>query len=265
MPTLDRDGVRLCYDEAGNGDRVFLFVHGWMCNRTHFAPQLEHFSRRGRAIAVDLRGHGQSDKPEQDYTLAAFSEDLLWLCQQLGVRQPIIVGHSMGGAVALALATKDPELPKAIVALDCPVCLRSQQHAALQRTTQRFHGPEYEVRVRRFVENLFLPSDDQQRKAQIVETILAGPAQVGISAFDNLLADPISLAESAPRVEIPALAVASASGHMADIERLRELAPLLVTGQTVGAGHFLQLEVPDQVNAMIERFLVLIENREEAS
>lgn len=260
---MDRDGVGLAYDEAGKGDPAFLFVHGWLCDRTHFAPQLEHFSRIGRSIAVDLRGHGQSDKPEQDYTLAAFAEDLRWLCHQLGVQQPVIVGHSMGGAVALVLAAKYPGLPKAIVALDCPVYLPEQHHAALQRATQRFHGPEYELRVRRFVENLFLPSDDQQRKARIVETILAGPEHVGTAAFDALLADPISLAASAPKIDVPLLAVASAGGHMADIGKLRERTPLLVTGQTVGAGHFLQLEVPDQVNSMIERFLLLIEKREQ--
>jgi hypothetical protein len=54
------------------------------------------------------------------------------------------------------------------------------------------------------------------------------------------------------------LAVASAGGHMADTVKLRELCPSLVLGQTVGAGHFHQLEVPDQVNHMIDRFLLMV-------
>ncbi|MDE3074250.1 MAG: hypothetical protein KGJ86_02375, partial [Chloroflexota bacterium] len=56
-------------------------------------------------------------------------------------------------------------------------------------------------------------------------------------------------------IPVPVLAVASAGGHMADLHRLSELCPLLVTGQTVGSGHFHQLEVPDQINDMIDRFL----------
>jgi len=66
---LERDGVKLHYEEAGAGDPPFVFVHGWCCNHTYFAPQFDHFAKNHRVVAVDLRGHGASDKPEQDYTI----------------------------------------------------------------------------------------------------------------------------------------------------------------------------------------------------
>jgi pimeloyl-ACP methyl ester carboxylesterase len=59
------------------------------------------FSRSHRTVSVDLRGHGRSDAPYQDYTMAAFADDLAWLCSELGVIKPIVVGHGMGGNVAL--------------------------------------------------------------------------------------------------------------------------------------------------------------------
>jgi pimeloyl-ACP methyl ester carboxylesterase len=98
-----------------------VLLHAWSCDRSFLAPQTEHFRRAHRVVAVDLRGHGQSDKPEQAYTMAALADDVAWLCRQLGVERPIVVGHSMGGNVAFELAARHPALPAAVVAVDSPI------------------------------------------------------------------------------------------------------------------------------------------------
>ncbi|MEJ7755036.1 MAG: alpha/beta fold hydrolase [Nocardioidaceae bacterium] len=67
----------------------------------YLAPQLAHFATRHRTVAVDLRGHGESDAPEQDYTIEGFASDVAWMSQQLGLERPVVVGHSLGGIVAL--------------------------------------------------------------------------------------------------------------------------------------------------------------------
>jgi pimeloyl-ACP methyl ester carboxylesterase len=64
MPATISNGVKLAYDERGSGSPAFVFIHGWTCNRSFFAPQVEHFANRHRVISVDLRGHGESDKPQ---------------------------------------------------------------------------------------------------------------------------------------------------------------------------------------------------------
>ena len=64
MRRLHRDGVAPFYEEAGSEDPPLVLVHGWCCDHAYFAPRLEHFAGRGyRVVAVDLRGHGKSDKP----------------------------------------------------------------------------------------------------------------------------------------------------------------------------------------------------------
>lgn len=69
MPKLDRDGVALYYEEQGQGKPALVFVHGWCCDRTYHAPQVAHFSKTHRCVALDLRGHGESDKPEEGYSI----------------------------------------------------------------------------------------------------------------------------------------------------------------------------------------------------
>ena len=99
------DGTTLFYEEAQGDEPPILLVHGIACDHTHFGPQFEHFARKGRrVVAVDLRGHGKSDKPQQSYTMEFFTDDLAWMCEQLDLKKPVVIGHSMGGVVALALA-----------------------------------------------------------------------------------------------------------------------------------------------------------------
>ncbi len=119
---LQRDGVALFYEEAGGEGVPFLLVHGIACDHTHLAPQFELSGRAGhRVVAVDLRGHGRSGAPEDDYTIEGFADDLAWTCGQLGLEKPVVVGHSLGGEVSLALAAAFPDLPSAVVLMDSTI------------------------------------------------------------------------------------------------------------------------------------------------
>ena len=106
---LAHDGVQLSFDIAGAGPLQFLFIHGLGGDRTHFAPQMEYFARQGRALNAELRGHGESDKPQQAYSIEGFAEDLVWLCTRQQITKPVIVGQSMGGNMALEIAAGHPE------------------------------------------------------------------------------------------------------------------------------------------------------------
>ena len=89
MNTLDRNGITLAYQEAGSGISPVLLVHGFACDHTFLLPQLRFLGDRRRTVAVDLRGHGTSDAPKQDYTMAGFADDLAWISAQLNLEQPI--------------------------------------------------------------------------------------------------------------------------------------------------------------------------------
>jgi pimeloyl-ACP methyl ester carboxylesterase len=255
---MERDGIRLAFEEAGSGEPPLLLVHGWACDHTCLAPQFEHFARRHRVLTVDLRGHGASGAPLQDYTMAGFAEDLVWLCCRLDLRRPVVIGHSMGGVIALEILRPRPRLIAAIVALDSPMIMPPRTIDRLRTATAPLAGADFQAAARGFMNGMFLPTDDAARKARIVKAMSARPRHVLASAFQELLACPSAAAATASPVPIPLLAIASAGGHMADLHRLRELCPRLFLAQTACAGHFHQLEVPDQVNAMVERFIALV-------
>src|SRR5688572_6225426 len=96
MSFIERNGVRLSYQEAGRAGPPMLFVHGFGGDTRHFEPQMEHFQRTRRVVAIDRRGHGQSDKPEGPYSVPAIAEEVAWTARELGLHRPVIVVHSMG-------------------------------------------------------------------------------------------------------------------------------------------------------------------------
>jgi pimeloyl-ACP methyl ester carboxylesterase len=252
---MNRDGTALAYEDTGAGDPPFVFVHGWTCNHTHFAPQVEHFGRQHRTVAVDLRGHGASAAPEQDYTISGFADDVAWLCEQLGVERPILVGHSMGGTVVLDVAARYPDLPRAVVMVDAAPIVGSSPSADMAaEIAAALAGPDGAATRDGIIEGTTAGlHGDPALQARIRQDMSAVPSHVANSAVANIgLWD----GEAAARAcAVPALHI-GAEDPINDAAALRALSPVLRTGQTVGAGHFNQLEVPNQVNAMIERFLV---------
>ena len=255
MQKLTRDGVALAYEEAGQGDPPIVLVHCWTCDHAFLSPQFHHFSRRHRVVNVDLRGHGESDAPNQTYTVPGFADDLAWLCGQLGVERPVIVGHSMGGNVALEVARRHPDLLSAVVMIDSCIIAPAAMAPALASMGEGLRGPDHLAVVQQIVEGVSLPTDDARRKAWMVKVMSAVPQLVASSAFDEHILKWDGEAAAAA-CKVPALYVGAAN-PLADLDRLRAACPQIVVGQTVGAGHFNNQEVPEQVNAMIERFLAI--------
>lgn len=258
METLTRDGVRLAYTLAGQGDPPLVFVHGWCCDQTYFAPQVEHFQARHRVLAVDLRGFGASDAPEQDYSMEGYADDVVWLCQQLGLARPVVVGHSLGGIVTVVLAARHPDFARGIVLLDSAIPPPAAMRATLPPALDAVADADDRGPVRAYIAGgMFRPGTDPAFAARITEAMLAARRHVLVSAMRHRIGCDAVAAARACRV--PVLYVrADDPDPQAAIAPFREHSPQVHYGQTVGSGHFIQLEVPDQVNAMLERFVELV-------
>jgi pimeloyl-ACP methyl ester carboxylesterase len=256
MPIADRQGAAVFYEEAGSGDPPLVLVHGVGIHE-HLTPQLKHFSLRHRVIAPDLPGYGKSDMPDREYTVAAFADDIAWLCDELELQHPVIVGHSMAGAIAVEVAAARPELPSAIVLLDpIPITPVLEFRERMGPFVQALHGPGFREAVRGFAEGrMFRPTDNPDLRARIIGEMCAVPQQVVAATLTSAMT--WNGEQVASQVQVPVLLIQAGDGIPADMARTRQVVPQLELGRTVGAGHFAHLIVADQVNAMIERFLAV--------
>ena len=161
------DELSLSYEEFGSVGMPLLFVHGLGCDRTDFSYQIERFGRERRVVAVDLRGHGQSIRPEGDYSVPTFADDLARLCSELELERPAIVGHGMGSQVEGDLAARYPGLPGAVVMLDSTVLPPRRFTEFLRPFSAAMPTPGYKEALRRFFKYAFAPADNPGRKERL--------------------------------------------------------------------------------------------------
>jgi 2-succinyl-6-hydroxy-2,4-cyclohexadiene-1-carboxylate synthase len=116
MPRFAVDGAQINVEIAGTGPPLVL-LHGFTGSAAGWASHMERFALRHLTVAIDLLGHGQSDAPAdpQRYGLAHGVEDVLAVLDAMGVRRAAVLGYSMGGRVALALAIAAPDRVSALV------------------------------------------------------------------------------------------------------------------------------------------------------
>jgi pimeloyl-ACP methyl ester carboxylesterase len=254
VPYAELDGLRLYYERAGSGGPEVLFVHGWCCDRTAFQPQFDHFGQTYTVTALDLRGCGQSDRPEKGYSIPDFADDLERFCAEVAIAKPVVVGHSLGGMIGVELAARHPSVPRALVLVDPgPIDPLPETVKFFSSFAEQLEGPSGEDVRRAYVHDM--GARDEELALWIADLMCAVPLPIatavirGVTAWNGVGA--LALCT------VPTLLLRSTLGAVPDAIRLRVIKPDLEVGITVGAGHFHQLEVPEQVNAMIERFLAV--------
>jgi long-chain acyl-CoA synthetase len=216
---------------------TMVFIHGFGGQASQWKYQLRHFGNANRVIALDLRGHGLSDKPIDLYRMADLQADLLMALDLLEVKDEIVlVGHSFGGAIVTEFAYANPERVSRLVLIAAAGQYRVQPYVRLA------------MRMPRVLLDMLAP---------IIGVNLGAPAHVLKRMYHNALV-PWNGWEMLANLQMPTLVV---HGHRDVVFAQGELAQLAnkIPGAEdvdVGAsGHMVMLERRDAVNRALERFV----------
>ena len=110
---LQHKGINIFYSDVGKGSAVVL-LHGFLENATMWKDIVPELSKKNRVITIDLLGHGKSDCLGYVHSMDLFAETVETILKHLRVRKCIIIGHSLGGYVALAFAETHPQKIKGL-------------------------------------------------------------------------------------------------------------------------------------------------------
>lgn len=249
------NGLRIVYEDVGHGSPAVVLIHGAFGNRSHYAAQIKHLAQRHRVLALDLRGHGYSDIPPDGFRLQDYAADVIAVCEAAGLNRYVLCSHSM--PVALLAASLHPERVAGVALLDgtilFPESLRSQVLASLVPVLAGAGATE--AMQGYLVGRGIGPYDSPELKARVLAEIAAAPPRIAAPLMRDVMSADFSqfLTGTYPLLYVHARVPA-------DLTRLRELRPDVLLGSVVGSGHWMMLEVPDQVNAMLDRFLTIVES-----
>jgi len=254
------DGIRVHYESFGKGKESVVFIHGWTCDLTFWRGQAPVYEKR-RTLLVDLPGHGQSDKPDVAYSQERFARAVEAVMRDAGVEHAVLVGHSMGGPVAITFLRLFPAKAKAIVLVDSLVRQAPKDDA--ERLRQKSQGeawgkmwrePNYKENASRAIDSMFSDKTTPAMREEIKSKMMAAPQHVLASAFEGIFTmEPIQPGE---KYDLPTLSIMVKTPGRVDYEpQLRAVFPNLSYETWEGSGHFLMMESPDRFNKLLEEFL----------
>lgn len=251
---VEMDGVKIHYKSVGKGSRAIVLVHGWTCDMTFWLEQFEPLSKLGRVVALDLPGHGASDKPERDYSMQYFARAVHTVMKAAGVEQAVIVGHSMGTPVAREFYRLYPEKTLALVAVDGSFRPFFTNESQKQTMLNMYAASDFRKNQERFIEQMFIGGSDPAIKKMIKSVMLSAPQHVLLSAMKGMLDDSIWKTDE---VGVPVLAIyAKSSFWNEEYEKyLRTFIPNLDYQVIAGVGHFLMLDKPEEFNSFLIPFI----------
>jgi pimeloyl-ACP methyl ester carboxylesterase len=246
------DGAKIHYKSYGKGKDAVVLIHGWTCNLDNWREQIPEFAKRNRVIALDLPGHGQSDKPQIAYTMDLFANAIDAVLRDAKVDHAVLVGHSMGTPVARQFYRKYPQKTLAIVIVDGGLRLFGTKEMR-NGFLAMFRAPTYKDAGAQMFGQMManLPAAEQER----VKTSFANTPQYVIVGAMEAMNDEALYATD--KINVPVLAVLAKSPFWAaDTDQfLHSLAPDLELQWWEGVGHFVMLEKPKQFNDAVIAFL----------
>ncbi len=247
--------VRLYYEEFGKSQPI-IFLHGYPLDHTIWLPLMPLLKEYARLILPDLRGHGLSPKPSGIYTMEVMAADVRALMDELKTERAVLVGHSMGGYVALAFARDFPQrlAGLALVASHCFVDQPERLKLRLENADKVERTGEVAFITEAMLPNL---SPDAAIREEI-KTIIMNANSVGVASVLRGMAQRQDTSAVLANLTIPAVIIAGNEDQIIPLERSRQMAALMKQPWLEvipRVGHMPMLEAPDVVSRILLELL----------
>lgn len=262
MPYLQCNGADLYYEDRGEGQPI-LFLHGVLHSLRFFEPQLSGLSDTYRAVALDFRGHGRSEKSELGHTVAQYARDVHAFVEKRRLEDVVIVGWSMGAFVSWDYADQfGTERIRGLVDVD------------IEAT--RFQWEDYDyglIDLEGLKDLLAVTQEDQTRIIdRFAEQVFATPSpETNTLQYDEISRTPAPIKSAIlfdthtrdyrgilPEIDVPMLVCAGTAetrGPAAAVTYVADLVPDATVELFEESGHCPPFEEPDRFNRVVSQFI----------
>jgi len=257
MPKMQLNNIQLYYEVHGEGQPL-VFIHGLGSSTRDWEFQVPEFSKTYKVITLDLRGHGQSDKPEGPYSVEMFAADLSKLLLKLDVGPAHIVGISLGGAVAFQLAIDNPARTGTLTIINSAPTLGDPEQ--VQPEIERRVGIVQQMGMRAMGENLSTILFPKPEHAALRETFIKRWAENDPSAYIEATRSMLgwNVIAQLSSIQCPTLVIAADQDYspVAVKEAYVNLMPEAHLVVIPDSHHATPVERPVEFNKALAQFLV---------
>jgi sigma-B regulation protein RsbQ len=183
--------VDIHYSVHGNGDTTLLFIHGLDLDESFWSDQVHVFSSQYKVVTLDLAGHGKSGSNRQHWTVKSFAKDIIQLIQKEKFSNIILVGHSMGGDIALDVTDS---IPSSIIGLigvdnfkDIDFRMDRKFEEGLKEYIHQWRS-DYKKHTEQFVRDMLDSATDEAVAQRIIQTYQETDPAITLAIFKNLFA-----------------------------------------------------------------------------
>lgn len=246
------DGVHVQYRLYGAGEPALVFIHGWSCDSNYWREQIPAFQKKYTLVTVDLAGHGGTDASRTNWSIASFGQDVATALSAVPNKQIVLIGHSMGGPVAIEAARLLKGRVIGIIGVDTfksigvPVPSTAQVNAAIKPFETDFIGTTRAM----VADHLFVKGDNPQLAQKVAYDMSLSPPRVAVPAMRALLE--YDFTASLKDLSVPIVAINSDLGEPLNEVRIRKVLPKFRAVTLPGTGHFLMMEDPQIFNPALE-------------
>jgi pimeloyl-ACP methyl ester carboxylesterase len=263
MPFVNVNGLKTFYESEGEG-RPLLLVHGAGGTSLYWGIQLSELSKKLRVIAIDLPGHGKSERLKEKATTERYADHIAGFMKQIKLKHAVIAGHSLGGLIVQQLALKRPELFEKLIIVDSSAKFpdppgSSSQSGNSETLRSTFTNQSPEALGRAIVSRLF--SKKTLEKGHLSPILKYLPTDsvydpsIWLDDFES--GRGVDLREKIKGITISTLILAGADSliPVSMAQLMHENIKGSVLEVIPDAGHMLMLEKPDEFNEAILRFI----------
>jgi 3-oxoadipate enol-lactonase len=256
------NGIEVSYLQEGIADALpLIFIHGFPFNKLMWTNQLNVLKSTYRCIAYDVRGHGQSDAGDADFSIDLFADDLLAFLDALKIKKAVVCGLSMGGYITLNAIQKQPERFAALLLVDTQCGADTAEGKEKRMKTIAFIKKNgLQIYAEESLKNLFAPASFQSHKQQVQfihQTILNTPAEV-ICRTLQALADRRDSCTYLPKIKVPVCVIVGSEDKITPPAGAQKMADAINKSKVViinNAGHLTNLEAPEEFNNVALEFV----------
>jgi len=247
---MSSDLVHIEYHVYGHGDPAVILIHGWSANERYWDAQVAALRDHYTVVTLDLAGHGASGRNRSEWTMARYGQDVAAVAHELSNARLILVGHAMGGPVALEAVPLIGPRVIGVIGVDTfrRVGLPPPSPRAVDQQVEPFRK-DFIGTMHTFVPQLFTRHANPVLVRKVADDMSRAAPQMAIPSLISLNA--LDYSAVLPHVHVPIVAIDSDLGDPLDAARIQRVAPAFRAVVVKGEGNFLMLENPQRFNPIL--------------